>query len=101
MKEKLRNLLRSFQDRNKNGDELVAFLTENGEFVKRSNIGRNKQLEPIRRLLDFTKAITAFGNKLMCSSPDSLPLPCAAVPSMSFAARSLHSALLRPRYASR
>jgi len=41
-------------DTHKNSDELIAFLTENGEFVKRSNIGRNKQLKPICRLFDFT-----------------------------------------------
>ena len=73
----LRFLWRSFglfDDANKNSRELIAFLTQAAEIVKRRNIGCNWQLKPIRRLLDFTKAITAFGNKLMRSSPDSLPL---------------------------
>ena len=41
---------------NKNRRKLIAFLTQAGEVVKRSKIGRNNQFKPISRLLNFTKA---------------------------------------------
>ena len=100
MKEELRSL-RSLQDGNKNRGELFAFLSQRCELFRADNSGFHEQFQPVGAFFDLAKRIAAFRDELIRSLPTRSPLPSRLHRLCRFTPRSLHSALLRARNASR
>jgi hypothetical protein len=94
-------VFRSFQDGNEDRSQLFALLAQKFEIFHADNPGFNEQFQPVGAFLDLAQRIAAFRDELIRSLPTRSPLPSRLHRLCRFTPRSLHSALLRARNASR